>query len=106
MASGAGSATGSGGGAGASARRLSCHQIAVAIAAPGRKIACGMAGTRPTAPRISATGSHPRGSANWPPIWPDRSRLSATRVTIAAAAIDSSSAGTCATSASPTASVT
>ena len=76
------------------------------MAAPGRKIACGMAGTRPTAPRISATGNHPRGSANCPPIWPVRSRWSETRVTIAAAAIDSSNDGTCATSASPTASVT
>ena len=38
----------------------------------------------PMAARIPQTGSHPRGSANCPPIWPERSRLSATRVTMAA----------------------
>jgi hypothetical protein len=46
------------------------------------------------------------GEENWLPIWPLRSKGEATRVTIAAAAIDNSSAGICATSASPIASVT
>ena len=72
----------------------------------GRKIICGMAGMQPMANRMQATGSQILGSANWPPIWPVRSRVSDTRVTITAAAIESSSAGTEATSASPTASVT
>ena len=50
------------------------------MAAAGRKISWGMAGTVPMAARMPATGSHPRGSENCPPICPERSRLSATRV--------------------------
>lgn len=56
--------------------------------------------------RMPPTAIQTCGEANWLPIWPDRSCGDATRVTIAAAAIDSSSAGICATSASPIASVT
>ena len=53
-----------------------------------------------------ATGVHVRAEPNWLPIWPARSMLEVTRVTIAAAAIDSISDGICATSASPIASST
>ena len=57
---------------------------------------------------MTATGVQVLWLPNWLPIWPVRSwSLSAlTRVTIAAAAIDSSKAGNCATSASPIASST
>ncbi len=82
------------------------RQSTKAPAASGRKTDCGIAGIMPMAARMQPTGSQMPGSANWPPIWPVRSRASDTRVTITAAAIDSSSAGIEATSASPTASVT
>jgi hypothetical protein len=53
---------------------------------------------------MQATGVHALTEANWLVIWPERSKGEETRVTIEAAAIDSSRAGTCATSASPIAS--
>ena len=52
-----------------------------------------------------ATGIHVLWLPNWLPIWPVRSCDELTRVTMAAAAIDSISAGICATSASPIASM-
>ena len=55
---------------------------------------------------MPATGVQVRAEPNWLPIWPARSWLEVTRVTIAAAAIDSISDGSCATSASPIASRT
>ena len=84
-------------------RRL-CHSQN-APAANGRMIDCGIAGMQPMMNRMQATGSQIFGSDNCPLIWSVRLRASDTRVTITAAAIDSSSAGTDATSASPTASV-
>ena len=93
-------------GAGRAARWLSLRHSQKARPAAGRKIVCGIAGITPNPVRITATGNHVPGLASWPPICPVRSRLSDTRVTITAAAMDSSSEGTCATSASPTASVT
>ena len=53
---------------------------------------------------MTATGVQVRWLPNWLPIWPARSCDEVTRVTIAAAAIDSIRPGTCATSASPIAS--
>ena len=50
-------------------------------------IRCGMPGNMPRKPRIAATGAQVRGLANWLPIWPARSRLEVTRVTIAAQAV-------------------
>ena len=109
--SAAGGSTSTGGGGASTTRaarsarlRSACHSHAARPAA-GRKIVCGIAGIMPIAASTTATGSQVPGEANWPPIWPARSRLSETRVTITAAAIESSSAGTCATSASPMASV-
>ena len=53
---------------------------------------------------MTATGTQAPAEPNWLVIWPDRSKGEVTRVTIEAAAMESSSAGTCATSASPIAS--
>ncbi len=97
--------TGSGTFCAASSRlRRLCHSQN-APADSGRMIDCGIAGMQPITKRMHATGSQIFGSDNCPPIWSVRLRASDTRVTITAAAIDSSSAGTEATSASPTASV-
>ena len=63
-----------------------------------------MPGMTPSSARMPATGVQVRGEPNWLPIWPARSLSDETRVTIAAAAMESMSAGSCATSASPTAS--
>ena len=77
-----------------------------ASAAAGRISICGIAGTRPRMNRIPPTAIQTWGEANWLPIWPDRLWGDDTRVTMAAAAIESSKAGIWATSASPIASVT
>jgi hypothetical protein len=62
---------------------------------------CGMPGSTPSRSRIAATGVQAFGAAELEAIWPDRSSSLLTRVTMEAAAIDSSSAGIWATSASP-----
>ena len=99
-------ATGSGASAMAAALRRNCQPTAKDSAAAGSTSSCGMAGTMPRMKRMLPTAIHTDGAANWLLIWPLRLNGEATRVTIDAAAIDSSSAGIWATSASPIASVT
>ncbi len=69
--------------------------------AADRMMKCGIPGTTPRIARMPATGVQAFAEPNWLVICPARSSGEETRVTIAAAAIESRSAGTCATSASP-----
>lgn len=101
--------TGSGAGAaGAMTGRFSIwrsfHAVKPAMAAAGSSTRCGMPGSTPSRPRMTATGIQVFDAPNCDPIWPARSLSDETRVTIAAAAIDSIRLGSWATSASPMAS--
>src|SRR3546814_6438847 len=64
-------------------------------------IICGMPGSTPSNARMAATGVQAAAEPNWLDIWPVRSSGEETRVTMTSAAIDSISAGTCATRPSP-----
>ena len=97
----AGGAAGAGGGGSCDTLYMR-HAMYPAPAAAGMMISAGIPGSRPSSTRMPETGAQVRCELNCPPIWPCKSLGDDTRVTMAAAAIDSSNAGTWATSASPT----
>jgi len=88
-------------GASATTGTRSRHASVPATALAASNSRCGMPGSSPSSPSTPATGVHARELANCDATWPARSSVDDTRVTIIAAAIDSSSAGICATSPSP-----